>query len=107
MCGAFVFFTFARACSVNQNQYIWPCVLDVELNPNTFLKLLLVSSILIGTFGLFALGNLDTIISGDGIPNRPQREPPIEYPWDKAVQIIAVVALSAVTAIYSGIKIFR
>lgn len=78
-----------------------------ELNSNTFWKLLLVSSILIGIFGLFSLGNLDTNISGDGIPNRPQREPPIEYPWDQAVQIIAVVALSAITTIYSAIKIFR
>ena len=40
-------------------------------------------------------------------PNRPQKEPPSEYPWDKAVQVIAVVALSAVTAIYSRLKIFR
>jgi hypothetical protein len=78
-----------------------------DLNPHTFWKLLLVSSILIGAFGLFTLSNLDTNISGDGIPNRPQREPPIEYPWDQAVQIIATVALSAITAIYSGIKIFR
>jgi hypothetical protein len=62
---------------------------------------------LIGALGLLALGNLDTDISGDGIPNRPQREPPIEYPWDQAVQIIAVVALSAMTAIYSWAKIFR
>ena len=77
------------------------------MNPNTFWKLLLVSSILIGILGLFELGNLDTSISGDGIPNRPQREPPNVYPWDKAVQVIAVVVLSAITAIYSGLKIFR
>jgi hypothetical protein len=62
---------------------------------------------LIGVFGLFTLGNFDTNISGDGIPNRPQKEPPLEYPWDQAVQVIAVVALSVITAIYSGIKIFR
>ena len=77
------------------------------MNIHTFWKLLLVSSILIGAFGLFALGNLDTNISGDGIPNRPQREPPIEYPWDQFLQIIGVVALSAITAVYSWVKIFR
>jgi amino acid permease len=74
-----------------------------DLNPHTFWKLLLVSSILIGAFGLFTLGNLDTNISGDGIPNKPQSA----RVWDQAVQIIAVVALSAIAAIYSGIKIFR
>jgi hypothetical protein len=74
-----------------------------DLNSHTFWKILLVSSILIGAFGLFTLGNLDTNISGDGIPNRPQST----RAWDQAVQIITVVALSAITAIYSGIKIFR
>jgi anti-sigma factor RsiW len=74
-----------------------------DLNLHTFWKLLLVSSILIGIFGLLTLGNLDTNISGDGIPNRPQSA----RAWDQAVQIIAVVALSAIAAIYSGIKIFR
>ena len=73
------------------------------MNPHPFWKLLLVSSILIGAFGLFVLGNLDTNISGDGIPNKPQSA----RAWDQAVQIIAVVVLSAITAIYSGIKIFR
>jgi hypothetical protein len=74
-----------------------------DLNPQTFWKLLLVASILIGALGLFALSNLDTNISGDGIPNKPQSA----RAWDQAVQIIAFVALSAITAIYSGIKIFR
>jgi amino acid permease len=73
------------------------------LNIHTFWKLLLVSSILIGAFGLFALGNFDTNISGDGIPNKPQSA----RAWDQAVQIITVVTLSAIAAIYSGIKIFR
>ena len=73
------------------------------MNTYTFWKLLLVSSILIGAFGLFALGNLESNISGDGIPNKPQSA----RARDQAVQIIAFVALSAITAIYSGIKIFR
>ena len=74
-----------------------------ELNPHTIWKLLLVSSMLIGAFGLISLGNLDTNISGDGIPNKPQSA----RNWDQAVQILAVVVLSAITAIYSGIRIFR
>ena len=73
------------------------------MNTYTFWKLLLVSSILIGAFGLFALGNLESNISGDGIPNKPQSARAL----DQTVQIIAFVALSAITAIYSGIKIFR
>ena len=74
-----------------------------DLNSHTFWKILLVSSILIGALGLFTLGNFDTNISGDGIPNRPQSA----RAWDQAVQIITVVTLSAIAAIYSGIKIFR
>ena len=79
------------------------CVRVNDINPHTFWKILLVSSILIGAFGLLTLGNIDTNISGDGIPNKPQSA----RAWDKAVQIIAVVVLSAITAIYSGIRIFR
>jgi len=73
------------------------------LNSHIFWKILLVSSILIGALGLFTLGNLDTNISGDGIPNRPQSA----RAWDQAVQIITVVTLSAIAATYSGIKVFR
>jgi hypothetical protein len=73
-----------------------------DFNPHTFWKLLLVSSIVIGAFGLFTLGNIDRNISGDGIPNRLQSI----RAWDQALQIIAIVALSAITAIYSGIRIF-
>jgi len=73
------------------------------MKPYTFWKLILVSSILIGAFGLFTLGNLDANISGDGIPNRPQSV----RAWDQAVQIIAIVALSAIIAGYSGIKVLR
>jgi len=74
-----------------------------DLNSHIFWKILLVSSILIGALGLFTLGNLDTNISGDGIPNRPQSA----RAWDQAVQIITVVTLSAIAATYSGIKVFR
>lgn len=69
---------------------------------------MLASSLLVVILGLYAFSNLNYLnISGDGVPNRPQKEPPIEYPWDQAVQIIAVVVLSAVTTVYSMAKIFR
>lgn len=78
-----------------------------QLNSNNLWKLLLISSILIVAIGLYSLNNLEANISGDGVPNRPQKEPPLEYPWDQAVQIIVIVALSVITAIYSSVKIFR
>jgi len=68
---------------------------------------LLVSSILVVALGLYALNNLEMNISGDGIPNRPQRGPPLEYPWDQAVPIILFVVSSAITAIYSWFKVSR
>jgi ABC-type lipoprotein release transport system permease subunit len=78
------------------------------MNSNTFWKLLLVSSLLVVILGLYALNNLNYLnISGDGVPNRPQKEPPIEYPWDQAVQIIVIVVLSAITTLYSMAKILR
>ena len=79
-----------------------------ELNSNTLWKLLLVSSLLVVTLGLYAFNNLDYLnISGDGVPNRPQKEPPIEYPWDQAVQVVVIVVVSAIAAVYSMAKIFR
>jgi len=77
------------------------------LSQKDFWKLLLVLSILIGAFELYTLVNLDVDISGDGIPNRPQKEPPNEYPWSQTVPIIVVFALSAITATYSWKKITR
>ena len=74
-----------------------------ELKLSTFWKILLGSSILIGSLGLLAIDNLDTNISGDGIPNKPQSA----RIWDQATQIIAVVVFSIIIATYSGIKIFR
>jgi len=75
---------------------------------SAFWKILLVSSLSVVILGLYAFNNLSYLnISGDGVPNRPQKEPPIEYPQDQAVQIIAIVALSAITVVYSTAKIFR
>ena len=75
---------------------------------SAFWKILLVSSLLVVILGLYAFNNLNYLnISGDGVPNRPQKEPPIEYPQDQAVQMIVIVALSATIAVYSIAKIFR
>jgi hypothetical protein len=77
------------------------------MNNNTFWKLLLVSSLLVITIGLYTLNNLTVNISGDGIPNRPQKEPPIEYPQETANQIIILVVLSTIIAFFSMFKIFQ
>ena len=78
------------------------------MNSNTFWKILLVSSLSVVILGLYAFSNLSYLnISGDGVPNRPQKEPPIEYPQDQAVQLIAIVVLSAIVTVYSTVKIFH
>lgn len=40
-------------------------------------------------------------ISGDGVPNRTQREPPIIYQWDSVIQRIIMAVLFAGIAVYS------
>ena len=42
-------------------------------------------------------------IIGDGILNKPQST----RIWDQGMRIIAIVVISVLTAIYSGIKILR
>jgi hypothetical protein len=77
------------------------------LNSNSVWKLLLVTGLLMSAVGLYRLVNLDVDISGDGIPNRPQREPPVEYPWDEAIRIGVMVVLSVALALYSWSRISR
>ncbi len=77
------------------------------MNSNSVWKLLLVVGLLMSAVGVYRLVNLDVDISGDGIPNRPQREPPVEYPWDQAVPIFVVVVLSVALALYSWGRISR
>ena len=50
---------------------------------------------------LFSLIGLRENISGDGIPNRLQGGPPIEYSWDKAKQRILVAIFSTGIAFLS------
>ena len=81
-------------CEQNRSQY--------------FLEDSICIKLISGYPGLYAFNSLNYLnISGDGVPNRPQKEPPIEYPQDQAVQIIFIVALSAITAVISISKIFR
>lgn len=68
-------------------------------------KLVLVIAVAVALLSLFSLSGLQVNISGDGVPNRPQREPPLEYPWDQAARIIATAAISVLIAIYSWRKI--
>ena len=79
-----------------------------KLNSNNFWKVLFVSSLCVAIIGLYNLNNLNYVnISGDGIPNLPQKEPPIEYPWNQAIQYMIIVAVSVSMAIFSLYKVFH
>ena len=67
----------------------------------------MIASFIIGALGVYSLMNLDTDISGDGVPNRPQRGPPIEYPWDQAIPILFAVLVSIGLFLLSFIKLLR
>ena len=64
-------------------------------------KILVVVSTLVFLISLLSLPNLYENISGDSIPNRPQKEPPIVYRWDLAVTIIIIAIISIIVGIYS------
>jgi len=68
-------------------------------------KIILGVSILITVLSLISLPTLYENISGDSIPNRPQREPPIEYQWDAALSRILIALFSLAISIYSYNKI--
>ena len=68
-------------------------------------KIILGVSILITVLSLISLPTLNVNISGDSIPNRPQRKPPIEYQWDAALSRILIALFSLVISIYSYNKI--
>ena len=52
-------------------------------NP-TLWRILLLFSLVVAIISLISLAYLQVNISGDGIPNRPQGGPPVEYPWARA-----------------------
>ena len=68
-------------------------------------KKILGLSILITVLCLISLPTLYENISGDNIPNRPQKEPPIEYQWDTAISRILIALLSSASSIYAYNKI--
>ncbi len=72
-----------------------------NLNPQTFWKLLLLTSIVIVAFGLIALNNIDTDIRGDGIQNKPQSTRILQ----NAIQNISIVAISGMIVVYSWFKL--
>ena len=77
----------------------------MESKPSEFWKIVLGICILIFIFSLISLPSLYERISGDSIPNRPQREPPIEYQWDVAFMRIIAAVISLVIGINSFNKI--
>ncbi|MCX6654932.1 MAG: hypothetical protein NTY03_07395 [Candidatus Bathyarchaeota archaeon] len=68
-------------------------------------RILLLFSLAVAIISLISLAYLQVNISGDGVPNRPQGGPPVEYPWGQAYAIILVAILSAGTAVYSWRRI--
>ena len=71
------------------------------MDPQTFWKLLMLTSIVLVAFGLIALGNINIDISGDGIQNKPQSTRIL----NNAFQNISMVALSGIIAVYSWFKL--
>lgn len=70
-------------------------------------KVLLAVSALVLSASILSLPSLYTNISGDGVPNRPQREPPVQYQWDQAAYRIILATLSALVGAYSWKKLER
>ena len=71
------------------------------MGSNNNWNILLWVSVLILVFSLVSLPSLYENISGDSVPNRPQKEPPIEYQWDTAILRIIVAIISMAVSIYS------
>ncbi len=68
-------------------------------------KVLFLFSSVVVIFSLISLAYLQVNISGDGVPNRPQGGPPIEYPWDQALVIFVTMILSMGAAVYTWRRI--
>jgi len=73
-------------------------------NP-TLWRILLPLSLAVAIISIISLVYLQVNISGDGVPNRPQGGPPIEYPWGQALVIVVTAILSAGTAVYAWRRI--
>jgi len=68
-------------------------------------KIVLGVCVLALVYNLSTFPNYVSNISGDGIPNRPQKEPPLEYHWDDIIQRVVLLVLSFGFGFYSLNKI--
>jgi hypothetical protein len=73
--------------------------------PVDYWKIILGLGIIITVLSLISLPTLYENISGDNIPNRPQKEPPIEYQWGTAITRILIAVISSAISIYAYNKI--
>jgi hypothetical protein len=71
------------------------------MESDNFWKILLGVSVLVLVYSLASFPQVYTNISGDGIPNRPQKELLIENQWDAVFQKIILIALSIGVGLYS------
>jgi hypothetical protein len=83
-----------------------PSFIEMNNLPSKRWKIILGISIIIAIINLLSLPTLYENISGDSVPNRPQREPPIEYQWDTAITrlIIALVSILISAHSYNQIR---
>ena len=68
-------------------------------------KIVLIVSAIVTILSIISLPSLYENISGDSIPNRPQKEPPIEYQWDQAILRILIAVTAAAIGVISLNKI--
>ncbi len=71
------------------------------MGSDNFWKILLGVSVLVLVYSLASFPQVYTNISGDGIPNRPQKELLIENQWAAVFQKIILIVLSIGVGLYS------
>jgi len=79
--------------------------MKMNIIPSGYWKIILGVSTIVTILSILSLPSLYENISGDNIPNRPQKEPPIEYQWDTAISRILIALLSSAISIYAYNKI--
>jgi len=73
--------------------------------PAKYWKIVLGVGVIMTIFSLMSLPSLYENISGDGIPNRPQKEPPIEYRWDIAISRVTIALISLSISVFAFTRI--
>ena len=79
----------------------FPLNKNKSMESDTLWKILLGVSILVLVYSLASFPQVYTKISGDGIPNRPQKELLIENQWAAVIQKIVLIVLSIGVGLYS------